>query len=115
MISSVWRSLQVIKFFLCRFHLYVYTLILFYLDDITGEGSDFDYSVNTVQLRLLNSRPELSENVSFTFHTDAIAQEENETFTLELVTTPGTNSPPSGDGVFFRNIITITIVDSDGI
>ena len=64
-------------------------------------------------MRFLYRRPNISEAITFIFRTDAIAQEENETLILELVTTPGTSAPPSGDGVFFRNTINLTIVDSD--
>ena len=67
-----------------------------------------------MSLRFLDHRLDPPEDIIVSFHIDAIAQEENETLTLELVTTPGTNAPPSGDGVFFRNRITMTIVDNDG-
>ena len=43
---------------------------------------------------------------------DSIAQEANETFTIELVPREGT-SQPTGDGVFFRNIFEVTIIDND--
>ena len=43
---------------------------------------------------------------------DAIAQEPNETLSLELVTT-ATTTLPTGDAVFFRNILNISIIDSD--
>ena len=79
----------------------------------TGEGSGFDYTVSTNQVRFLYRRPDPPEDITFIFRTDAIAQEEKETLTLELVTTPRTNAPPSGDGVFFRNTINLTIMDSD--
>ena len=64
-------------------------------------------------MRFLYRRPDPPEDITFIFRTDAIAQEDNETLILELVITPGTNAPPSGDGVFFRNTINLTIVDSD--
>ena len=64
-------------------------------------------------MRFLYRRPDPPEDITFIFRTDAIAQEENETLILELVTTPGTNALPSGDGVFFRNTINLTIMDSD--
>ena len=64
-------------------------------------------------MRFLYRRPDPPEDITFRFRIDAIAQEENETLILELVTTPGANTPPSGDGVFFRNTINLTIVDSD--
>ena len=63
----------------------------------------------------MHHSPDPPEDIRVSFHTDAIAQEGNETLTLELVTTPGTNAPPSGNGVFFRNRITMTIVDNDGM
>ena len=50
----------------------------------------------------------------FILRTDSIAQENNETFTLELVHRAGTNIP-TGDGVFFRNTVDVTIIDTDGI
>ena len=65
-------------------------------------------------MTLLHDRPEFTENISFTFHTDAIAQEENERVLLELVPNPETTAPSRGEGIFFRNEITMTIVDSDG-
>ena len=79
----------------------------------TGEGSGFDYTVSTNQVRFLYRRPDPPEDITFIFRTDAIAQEENETLILELVTIPGTSAPLSGDGIFFRNTINLTIVDSD--
>ena len=69
--------------------------------------------MNTNRVRFFYRRPDPPEGIKFIFRTDAIAQEENETLILELVTTPGRNTPPSGDGVFFRNTINLTIVDSD--
>ena len=79
----------------------------------TAEGSGYDYTVSTNQVRFLYRRPDPPEDITFIFRIDAIAQEENETIILELVTTSGTNAPPSGDGVFFKNTINLTIVDSD--
>ena len=64
-------------------------------------------------MKFLYSRADPPEDITFIFRTDAIAQEENETLILELVTTSGANAPPSGDGVYFRNTINLTIVDSD--
>ena len=43
---------------------------------------------------------------------DAIAQEASETLSLELVPT-ATTTLPTGDGVFFRNTLNMSIVDSD--
>ena len=49
----------------------------------------------------------------FILRTDSIAQEDNETFTIELVPREG-SSQPSADGIFFRNTAEVTIIDSDG-
>ena len=49
----------------------------------------------------------------FILRSDSIAQENNETYTLELVHKTGT-STPTGDGVFFRNRVKVTIIDNDG-
>ena len=79
---------------------------------IAGEGVSFDYTVNTNQVRALFNRPTPPDNVVFTFRIDAIAQEPNETLFLELVPT-ATTTLPSGDAVFFRNTLNISIIDSD--
>ena len=76
---------------------------------LTGEG---DYTINTNQVRALFRRPTPPDNVEFTFRVDAIAQEPDESLTLELVPTVST-TVPSGSAVFFRNTIALTIVDSD--
>ena len=45
---------------------------------------------------------------------DGIAQESNETFILELVPTFSTlQSLPSGEAVFFKKFINLTIIDSE--
>ena len=79
----------------------------------TGEGPNFDYTVSTSQVRFLYRIPDSPEDILFVFRIDSIAQEEDETFSLELVVVPGTGAPPTGEGVFFRNILNMTIVDSD--
>ena len=68
-----------------------------------------DYVVNTARVRALfgSSTP---ENVSVTFRMDAIAQEPDETLTLRLSPLV---SGPMGDSIFFRDNITLTIIDSD--
>ena len=63
-------------------------------------------------MRTLFRRPIPPDSVVFAFRVDAIAQEPNETLSLELVPTMSTTLP-TGDGVFFRNILTMNIVDSD--
>ena len=86
--------------------LHVISLINF--NAVSGEGSQFDYTVNTLRVRaLLNGQ---IQNVVLTFRVDAIAQESNETFTLTLNPLV---APTPRVGLFFRNTIQVTIVDSD--
>ena len=84
------------------------TLILLNLLSIAGEGSQFDYTVNTLRTRAL-SNGQIS-NVVLTFRVDSIAQEPNETFTLTL---DPVVAPNPRVGLFFRNSIEVSIVDSD--
>jgi hypothetical protein len=78
------------------------------LSIIAGEGSQFDYTVNTMRARAL-ANGQIS-NVVLTFRVDSIAQEPNETFTLTL---DPLVVPTPRDGLFFRNSIQVTIRDSD--
>ena len=71
-----------------------------------------DYTVNTNFANVTS--PERAEEVVFILHTDRIAQENNETFFLKLIPRPGSQQP-TGAGVFFRNMVEVTIIDSDGI
>ena len=80
---------------------------------ISGEGTGFDYTVNTNMIRVIASQTDRVENVVYILRTDSIAQEVNETFTIELNPRAGT-TPSTGDGVFFRNTFEVTIIDSDG-
>ena len=80
----------------------------------TGEGAGFDYIVTTGQVRFLYLRPDLPDNVTVFFRPDAIAQEIRETLNVGLVLASGSGALPTGRGVFFRNTITMTIIDSDG-
>ena len=75
---------------------------------IAGEGSQFDYKVNTLRARAL-ANGQIS-NVVLTFRVDRIAQESNETFTLTL---DPLVTPNPREGLFFRNSIQVTIRDSD--
>ena len=53
-------------------------------------------------------------SVAITFHTDGVAQEADESFALKLVPTPSTlRTIPTGEAVFFRSIMEVTIVDVD--
>ena len=78
---------------------------------ITEEGAQYDYTISSTTLRVLSFRPDPPEEVSFIFHVDAIAQEENETLTLQL---EPNSTIPTGRNVFFRNTINLTIIDNDG-
>ena len=54
------------------------------------------------------------QNFEVTFLMDGVAQETNETFSLQLVPMFSTlQTLPNGEGVFFKNIVTLTIIDSD--
>ena len=75
---------------------------------IVGEGSLFDYTVNTLRARALANGQ--IQNVVLTFRVDSIAQEPNETFNLTL--NPAV-APVPREGLFFRDTIQVTIVDSD--
>ena len=74
------------------------------------EGAGLDYTVSTAIVRALFSIPTPPDDVLFIFRVDDIALEENETLNLQLV--PRTTLP-SGGNVFFRNMISLTIIDSD--
>jgi hypothetical protein len=78
------------------------------LSIIAGEGSQFDYTVNTLRARAL-ANGQIS-NVVLTFRVDSIAQEPNETFTLTL---DPLVVPIPREGLFFRNTIEVTIMDND--
>ena len=75
---------------------------------IAGEGSQFDYTVTPLRVRALANGQ--IQNVVLTFRVDTIAQESNETFTLTL---DPRVAPTPRQGLFFRNTIQVTIVDSD--
>ena len=77
-----------------------------------GEGSNFDYTLGNSFVRALFDISSFDE-VVVTFRVDSVALEVNETFMLELVPFSSTFTLPSGDGVFFINIINMTIIDHD--
>ena len=68
-----------------------------------------DYSVKTGRVKVGVRKPG-PRNITLSFHADSIAQEHDENFTLELISS---SSLPSTDAVFFQNILNITIKDSD--
>ena len=73
------------------------------------EGSQFDYTVNTLRVRALANGQ--IQNVVLTFRVDRIALEPNEIFTLTLNPIV---APTPRVGLFFRNTIDVTIIDNDG-
>ena len=79
------------------------------LNNLIGEGSVFDYIVNTARVRVLVSDTQ-PDNVEIILFRDIVAQEPNETFTLTLnpLVTPNPR-----EGLFFKDTIQVTIVDSD--
>ena len=79
----------------------------------TGEGAGLDYTISTGSVTFLYRNPNPSSVVCF-FRTDNIAQEIRETLKLGLVQAPGTTALPTGDHVFFRNTLNVTIIDTDG-
>jgi hypothetical protein len=78
------------------------------LSIIAGEGSQYDYTVNTLRTRALANGQ--INNVVLTFRVDTIAQEPNETFTLTL---DPLVEPDPREGLFFQDSIQVTIRDSD--
>ena len=57
-----------------------------------------------------------TEFVVFTFVADEVAEEVNESLTLQLVPTPAAltaQTIPTGEGVFFKQEIILTIIDAD--
>jgi hypothetical protein len=69
-----------------------------------------DFSLATPQVGFLFSPP-TPGNVTFTFRVDSIAQEPNETF--ELVLASIGILPPNNGASYFRDTLSLTIIDSD--
>ena len=78
----------------------------------TGEGSNLDYTVNTTTVIAKFNTPVPPDEVQFILNADGITQEGNETFSLQLVPS-GDTTLPTGDGVFFLNTLSVTIIDND--
>ena len=79
-----------------------------------GEGITSDFYINPPSV-LVSDMP-VSANIKVTLSlrltTDSIAQEQPETFTVQLSLADGVTPPEDS---FFRNEIEITIIDSDSI
>ena len=57
-----------------------------------------------------------TESVAFTFVADKVAEEVNESLTLQLVPTPAAltaQTIPIGEGVFYKQEINLTIIDAN--
>ena len=66
-----------------------------------------------MQLMPVNNTSD-AESVSFTFITDGIEEESNETLELKLVPLPSSlQTMPNGEAVFFRNSATLSILDAN--
>ena len=78
------------------------------MNSFVEESSQFDYSVGTLRVRALANGQ--IQNVVVSFRVDTIALEPNETFTLTLNPLV---APTPREGLFFRNTIDVTIIDSD--
>ena len=76
-----------------------------------GEGSQYDYIVSNARVRAMFSST-TPDNVGVDFRMDTIAQEPNETLTLTLDPIQTALDAPR-NGLFFRNSIEMTIIDSD--
>ena len=75
------------------------------------DTSDFSLETSRVHIRPMDD-PNV---VAITFLKDSITQEADESLTLQLLPTPSTlQTIPTGEAVFFNNILDLTIVDADG-
>ena len=73
-------------------------------------ASDFSVESDTVLIEGSGG----PQNLFVTFFEDGVAQEPNETFTINLEPTfSSLESVPSGEAVFFVRSVKMTIVDSD--
>ena len=72
-------------------------------------GDSTDFMVLTSEVRFDSSQ---TQEVQVRFLMDGIAQEFNESITLELEPLP-TMNVPIGEAVFFLNTIDMTIIDGD--
>jgi hypothetical protein len=75
------------------------------------DTSDFSLETSRVEVRPAANDP---TDIVIKFLIDHIAREDNESLTLQLLPTPSTlQTIPTGEAVFFKNIIELTIVDAD--
>ena len=71
-----------------------------------------DFMISTGEIRISYENPD-PEVVAVNFHVDNVAQEGNETFTMELMPS-STTTVPTGESIYFLKTIDMTIIDSDG-
>ena len=74
-----------------------------------------DVSLETTRLQVQPDSDQ-TEFVVFTFLADEVTEEVNESLTLQLVPTPAAltaQTIPTGEGVFFKQEIPLTIIDAD--
>ena len=74
-----------------------------------------DVSLETTRLQVQPDSDQ-TEFVVFTFLADGVTEEVNESLTLQLVPTPAAltaQTIPTGEGVFFKQKIDLTIIDAD--
>lgn len=77
--------------------------------NLVGKGKNMDYSIKTSRVKV-GVRKQGPRNITLSFHADNIAQEDDENFTLKLISS---SSLPSTDAVFFQNILNVIIKDND--
>lgn len=76
---------------------------------VTAVGTD--YTVNNTEVRFLFRTP-VAQAVMVNFLVDSIAQEMNETLSLQLHPISAIQES-SGTDVYFNNMIQLTIIDND--
>ena len=75
--------------------------------------SDITLETTRVQVQPDSNQTEF---VVFTFVADEVTEDVNESLTLQLIPTPATltaQTIPTGEGVFFKQEIDLTIIDAD--
>ena len=73
-----------------------------------GQGQTDDFYIDDNDLIIRQTR---GDELVLTFRVDSVALEPDETFQIQLSSTP---PPPAGDNVFFLNTLNVTIEDPDG-
>ena len=81
---------------------------------ILNSSGTSDISLETTRIRVMPTGD--PQTIVFTFLPDGIAEPGgNETLNLQLIPTPSMlQTMPIGEGVFFKNVVPLTIVDVNG-